>query len=50
VLTEYQAHDNMARPHQGIAQHLPGDDREAPRATATDLDTGRIDRRSVLNG
>jgi hypothetical protein len=29
VLTEYQAHDNMARPHQGIAQHLPGDDRES---------------------
>jgi putative transposase len=23
VLAEYQAHYNMARPHQGIAQHVP---------------------------
>jgi hypothetical protein len=23
VLTEYQAHCNAARPHQGIAQHVP---------------------------
>jgi putative transposase len=23
VLTEYQAHDNTARPHQGIAQRVP---------------------------
>jgi putative transposase len=24
VLAEYQAHYNAARPHQGIAQHVPG--------------------------
>ena len=23
ILTEYQAHYNAARPHQGIAQHVP---------------------------
>ena len=27
VLTEYQAHYNMARPHHGIAQRVPDDDR-----------------------
>jgi len=26
VLTEYQAHYNTARPHQGIAQRVPGDE------------------------
>ena len=30
VLAEYQAHYNAARPHQGIAQHVPDDDRDAP--------------------
>ncbi len=25
VLAEYQAHYNTARPHQGIAQHVPDD-------------------------
>ena len=50
VLAEYQAHYNAARPHQGIAQHVPDDGRDPPRATATDLDTQRIRRRSVLNG
>ena len=30
VLTEYQAHYNTARPHQGIAQHVPDDERDAP--------------------
>ena len=49
VLAEYQAHYNAARPHQAIAQHVP-DDRDASRATVTDLDTERIRRRSVLNG
>jgi putative transposase len=43
-------HYNTARPHQGIAQHVPDDDRDAPRVTVIDLDTGRLDRRSVLNG
>jgi putative transposase len=52
VLAEYQAHCNYnaARPHQGIAQHVPDDDRDARRAAVTDLDTERIRRRSVLNG
>jgi len=30
VLTEYQAHYNTARPHQGIAQRIPGRLRHAP--------------------
>jgi transposase InsO family protein len=50
VLAEYQAHYNAARPHQGIAQHVPDADRDAPRAIVTDLDTERIRRRPVLNG
>ncbi len=33
VLTEYQAHYNTARPHQGIGQRTPGDEPDAPRAT-----------------
>ena len=28
VLTGYQAHYNTARPHQGIAQRVPDDERE----------------------
>jgi transposase InsO family protein len=50
VLTEYQTHYNMARPHQGIAQHVPDADRDTPGATVTGLDTARIHRRSVLGG
>jgi putative transposase len=50
VLAEYQAHYNTARPHQGIAQRVPGCDREAPSVTAVDLDAGRIHRKSVLSG
>ena len=50
VLLEYQTHYNTARPHQGIAQHVPGADRDTPRATVTDLDTARIHRRPVLGG
>ena len=50
VLTEYQTHYNAARPHQGIAQHVPGADRDTPRVTVTEIDTGRIHRRSVLGG
>ena len=30
VLAEYQAHDNTARPHQGIAQRVPDDEGDAP--------------------
>ena len=50
VIMEYQTHYNTARPHQGIAQHVPDADRDVPRATVTDLDTTRIHRRPVLGG
>ena len=50
VLTEYQAHYNTARPHQGIAQHVPDGERDAPRATVTDIDTRQIRRKPVLGG
>jgi hypothetical protein len=50
LLTEYQGHYNTARPHQGIAQRVPDNAGNAPRATVTDLNTERIYRRSVLNG
>jgi putative transposase len=50
VLTEYQAHYNTARPHQGIAQRVPADERDAHRATVTDVDTRQIRRKPVLNG
>jgi putative transposase len=50
VLTEYQTHYNTARPHQGIAQHVPGSDRHIPRAAVTDPGTARIHRRPVLGG
>ena len=50
VLTEYQAHYNTARPHQGIAQHVPDDEPDAPRATVTDVGTQQIRRKPVLGG
>ena len=50
VLTEYQVHYNTARPHQGIAQRIPGCDREGPGVTAVNLDVQRIRRKSILNG
>ena len=50
VLTEYVAHYNTARPHQGIAQHVPNDNPDQPTATVIDLDTARIQRRPVLGG
>ena len=50
VLTEYQAHYNTARPHQGIAQRVPDDERDGPRAIVTDIDTHQIRRKPVLNG
>jgi hypothetical protein len=49
-LTGYQAHYNTARPHQGIAQHVPADERDVPRATVTDIDTQQIRRKPALNG
>ena len=50
VLIEYQAHYNTARPHQGIAQRVPGHECEAPAVTAVNLDVQRIGRKSILNG
>jgi len=50
VLTKYQAHYNMARPHQGIGQSVPDDERDAPRATMIDIDGERIRRKPVLGG
>jgi transposase InsO family protein len=50
VLTEYQAHDNTARPHQGIAQRVPDDEPDASRATVTDVDRQHIRRKPVLGG
>jgi hypothetical protein len=42
VLAEYQAHYNTA--HQGIAQHIPDGEPDAPRATVTDVGTQQIRR------
>ena len=50
VLAEYQAHYNNARPHQGIAQHIPDDEPGAPRATVTDVGTQQIRRKPVPGG
>lgn len=50
VLTEYAAHYNAGRPHQGIAQRVPDNDQTPPNAKVIDLDTARIRRRSILGG
>ena len=50
VLAEYQAHYNNARPHQGIAQRVPGEEPDAARATVTDIDRQQIRRKPVLGG
>jgi len=50
VLTEYQHHYNTARPHQGIAQCVPADERDAPCAAVTNVDRQQIRRRPVLSG
>jgi transposase InsO family protein len=50
VLTGYQAHYNTARPHQGIAQRVPDNERDTHPATVTDVDTRQIRRKPVLNG
>jgi putative transposase len=50
VLAEYQAHYNTARSHQGIAQRVPDDEPDAPRATVTGIDTQQIRRKPVLGG
>ena len=50
VLTEYQAHYNTARPHQGIAQRVPDGEYDVGHLTVADLDRGRILRKPVLGG
>ena len=50
VLIEYQVHYNTGRPHQGIAQRVPGYERDVPSVTAVNLDVQRIRRKSILNG
>ncbi len=42
VLAEYQAHDNTARPHQGIAQCVPDGEHDCGRVAVSDLDRERI--------
>ncbi len=49
VLTEYQAHYNTARPHRGIAQHVPNGEFD-PRSAENGFDNQRIRRKAVLNG
>jgi transposase InsO family protein len=51
VLAEYQVHYNTARPHQGIAQRVPGGGEPVGGyLTVTDLDRERIHRKPVLGG
>jgi putative transposase len=50
ILTGYQAHYNTARPHQGIAQRVPDDERDTHPATVTGVGTRRIRRKPVLDG
>ena len=50
VLTDYQTHYNTARPHQGLGQHVPNDERHVLHVTMTDPDTARIQRKPVVNG
>jgi transposase InsO family protein len=44
VLTEYQAHYNTARPHQGIAQRIPNGEHDPRPIAASDPDSARIHR------
>jgi len=50
ILTEYQAHYNAARPHQGIAQRVPDAGCAAPPSAMIDPDIERIRRKPVLSG
>jgi len=46
-LTDYQAHYNTARPHQGIAQRILDDEPDPPRTTVTGIDTQQIRRKPI---
>ena len=50
VVTDYQVHDNTARPHQGIAPRVPGEEPDVARATLTGIDRQQIRRKPVLGG
>ena len=50
ILTEYQGHYNTARPHQGIAQRIPGGEHSGGNSTVADLDREQIYRKLVLGG
>ena len=50
VLADYQAHYNMARPHQGIDQRVPNAEHHPPCITAWDFHTHQIRRIPVLSG
>jgi putative transposase len=50
VLTEYAAHYNDGRPHQGIAQRIPDSNQNPPNTKVIDLDKARIRRRPILSG
>jgi hypothetical protein len=41
---------DTARPHQGIAQRVPDDERDTDPATVTSVDIRQIHRKPVLNG
>ncbi len=50
ILAEYEVHYNAARPHQGIAQHVPNSECCASRVAETGSGDERIRRKPVLNG
>jgi transposase InsO family protein len=50
VLTEYQAHNNTARPHQGIGQRVPDAEHHPPCITAGNFHPHQIRRTPVLSG
>jgi len=50
VLAQYASHCDRARPHQGIAQRVPGGDLDHRVAKAIDLEAARIRREPVLAG
>ena len=50
VLTEYQGHYDTARPHQGIAQRIPGGEGDSGHLTVANLDREQIYRKPVLAG
>ncbi len=50
VVTDYQVHHNTARPHQGTAQRVPGEEPDVARATLTDIDRQQSRRKPVPGG